>query len=124
MSDTRPRLVALPQKPDQSPEDSPAGSPGAETRTAPERIGRNPLLWILAAAFVLCALGWLSQAREARELAASLQATEIALGRAQNELRAYDQHLSRVGTQVGVVREQLDSLQLLVEEGPGDAPEP
>ncbi len=120
MSDTRPRLVALPQKPDDSPEDS----PGAEPRAAPEQSGRNPLLWILAAAFVLCALGWLSQAREARDLAASLEATEIALGRAQNELRAYDQHLSRVGAQVGAVREQLDSLEILVEAGPGDGREP
>jgi hypothetical protein len=120
MSDIRPRLVALPEKPDASPEDS----PDAESRAAPERSGRNPLLWILAAALVLCALGWLSQAREARELAASLEATETALGRAQTELRAYDQHLSRVGAQVGVVREQLDSLQILVEESPGGGREP
>lgn len=120
MSDTRPRLVALPDKPGEPP----SGPPDAEPRAEPERSGRNPLLWILAAAFVLCALGWLSQARETRELAASLEATEIALGRAQNELRAYDQHLSRVGAQVGAVREQLDSLQTLVEEGPGDGREP
>ena len=120
MSDTRPRLVALPQKPDDSPDDS----PGAEPRAAPEQSGRNPLLWILAAAFVLCALGWLSQAREARELAASLEATRTALARAHAELRAYDRHLSEVGDQVGVVREQLDSLQTLVEEGPRRDREP
>jgi len=112
--------VALPETPDEPS----ALPPGAGPRAAAERIGRNPLLWILAAAAVLCALGWITQAREARELAASLEATEIALGRAQNELRAYDRHLSRVGAQVGSVREQLDSLQALVDEGPGEGQGP
>jgi hypothetical protein len=75
-------------------------------------------------AFVLCALGWFFQAREARELAVSLEATRTALGRAQAELRAYDRHLSEVGDQVGVLREQLGSLQALVEEGPRPSQEP
>jgi hypothetical protein len=75
-------------------------------------------------AFALCALGWFFQAREARELAVSLEATRTALGRAQSELRAYDRHLSEVGDQVGVLREQLDSLQALVEEGPRQGQEP
>ena len=116
MSERHPRLVAIPEQPEVSPE--------AEPRTAPERRIRNPLLWILAGAFLLCALGWFFQAREARELAASLEATRTALGRAQAELRAYDRHLSEVGDQVGVLREQLASLQALVEEGPRDGQEP
>ena len=116
MPDQSPRLEVVSEKPEVSPD--------AEPRTAPERKGRNPLLWILAGAFLLCALGWFFQAREARELAASLEATRTALGRAQAELRAYDQHLSLVGDQVGVLREQLDSLQVLVEEGPGRSQEP
>jgi hypothetical protein len=116
MPDRQPRLVAVPEDPEVSPD--------AEQRKAPLRRGRDPLLWILAGAFVLCALGWLFQARQARELAASLEATQTALGRAQAELRAYDQHLSLVGDQVGVLREQLDSLQALVEEGPGRGQEP
>jgi uncharacterized protein HemX len=91
---------------------------------APERRSRNPLLWLLVGAFALCAVGWFFQAREARELAASLEATRTALGRAQAELRAYDRHLSEVGDQVGVLREQLDSLQALVEEGPRQVQEP
>jgi type VI protein secretion system component VasK len=108
--------VAIPEQPEVSPE--------AEPRTARERRVRNPLLWILAGAFLLCALGWFFQAREAREQAASLEATRTALGRAQAELRAYDQHLSEVGDQVGVLRGQLDALQALVEEGPRRGQEP
>jgi len=108
--------VAIPEQPEVSPE--------AEPRTAPERRIRNPLLWILAVAFLLCALGWLFQVREARQLAESLEATRIALGRAQAELRAYDQHLSEVGDQVGVLGGQLDALQTLVEEGPRRRQEP
>ena len=116
MSDTGPRLAAVPENPEVSPESGESA--------APKRKGRSLLPWILAGAFLLCALGWLFQARESRELAASLEATELALGRAQNELRAYDRHLLRVGAQVGAVREQLDSLQALVDEGPGDGQEP
>ncbi len=116
MPDARPRLVALSENSDDSPD--------ADSRTPPGRSGRGPLLWILAGAFVLCALGWFFQAQETRDLAASMEATRTALGRAQAELRAYDQHLSQVGTQLGVVREQLSSLQLLVEEGPGAVQEP
>jgi len=116
MSDRPPRLAVVSEKPEVSP--------AAERRSAPERKKRNPLIWVLAAAFVVCALGWFLQARDARELAASLEATRVALGRAQAELRAYDQHLSEVGGQVGVLREQLDSLQALVDEGPRPAQEP
>ena len=115
--------------PDQSPQlevvsEKPEVSPDAGESAAPGRRGRNPLFWILAVAFVLCALGWFFQAREARELAASLEVTRTALGRAQAELRAYDQHLSLVGDQVGLLRERLDSLQALVEEGPARSQEP
>jgi hypothetical protein len=108
----------------EKPEVSSDVSLDAERRPAPERNKSNPLTWILAAAFVLCALGWFFQAREARELTVSLEATRVALGLAQAELRAYDQHLSEVGDQVGVLREQLDSLQALVEEGPRPGQEP
>ena len=111
-----PRLAVISEKPEVSPD--------AEGSTAPERRGRNLLFWLLAGAFVLCALGWIFQAREARELAVSLEATRTALGRAQAELRAYDLHLSLVGDQVGALREQLDSLQTLVEEGPRRGQEP
>jgi len=110
MPDQNPRLEVVSEKPEVSPD--------AGEGTAPGRRGRNPLFWILAVAFVLCALGWFFQAREARELAASLEVTRTALGRAQAELRAYDRHLSEVGDQVGLLGEQLDSLQALVEEGP------
>jgi hypothetical protein len=116
MPDQSPRLEVVSEKPEVSPE--------AGESTAPGRRGRNPLFWILAVAFVLCALGWFFQAREARELAASLEATRTALGRAQAELRAYDRHLSEVGDQVGLLGEQLDSLQALVEEGPRPSQEP
>jgi hypothetical protein len=116
MPDQSPRLEVVSEKPEVSPD--------AGESTAPGRRGRNPLFWILAAAFVLCALGWFFQAREARELAASLEATRTALGRAQAELRAYDRHLSEVGDQVGLLGEQLDSLQALVEEGPRPSQEP
>jgi hypothetical protein len=116
MSDTGPRLVALHEEPEDSHETEPA------TVRDPGR--RNPLLWILAGAFVFCALGWIYQVREARELAVSLEATRTALGQAQAELRAYDEHLAQVGVQVGAIREQLDSLQALVDEGPGGTPEP
>jgi type VI protein secretion system component VasK len=116
MSDTGPRLVALREEPHDTPAD--------EARAARNRGGRSPLLWVLAGALVLCALGWIYQVREARQLAASLEATRTALGQAQAELRAYDQHLARVGAQVGAIRDQLDSLQALVDEGPGGAQEP
>ena len=116
MSERHPRLVAVPEQAEVSPE--------ADPRAAAARRIRSPLLWILAGAFLLCALGWFFQAREARELAASLEATRTALAGAQAELRAYDQHLSEVGDQVGVLREQLDSLEALVEEGPGGGQEP
>ena len=116
MPDQSPRLEVVSEKPEVSPD--------AGEGTAPGRRGRNPLFWILAVAFVLCALGWFFQAREARELAVSLAATRTALGRAQAELRAYDRHLSEVGDQVGLLGEQLDSLQALVEEGPRPSQEP
>ena len=116
MPDETPRLEVVSEKSKLSPD--------AEESAAPKRRGRNPLIWILAGALVLCALGWFFQAREARELAASLEATRIALGRAQAELRAYDSHLSEVGDQLGVLGEQLDSLQALVEEGPRPSQEP
>jgi len=116
MPDTHPRLVAVPEEPE-----VPAG---AEPGTTPERRGRRPLLWILAAALVLCALGWFFQAREARELAASLEATRTALGLAQAELWTYDRHLAEVGDQVGVLRGHLESLEALVEEGPRRSQEP
>jgi hypothetical protein len=116
MPDQSPRLEVVSEKPEVSPDDGES--------TAPGRLVRNPLFWILAVAFVLCALGWFFQAREARELAASLEATRTALGRAQAELRAYDRHLSEVGDQVGLLGEQLDSLQALVEEGPRPSQEP
>jgi uncharacterized protein HemX len=116
MSDQSPRLEAVSEKSEVSPD--------AEGSPAPARRGRNPLFWILAVAFLLCALGWFFQARQARELEASLEATRTALGSAQAELRAYDQHLSQVGDQVGVLRDQLDSLQALVEEGPRHGQEP
>ena len=116
MPDENPRLEVVSEKPEVSPD--------SEESAAPERRGRNPLFWILAVAFVLCALGWFFQAREARELAVSLEATRTALGRAQAELRAYDRHLSEVGDQVGLLGEQLDSLQALVEEGPRPSQEP
>ena len=108
--------MALREEPEDSHETEPA------TARHPGR--RSALLWILAGAFVLSALGWVHQVREARELAASLDATRTALGRAQAELRAYDQHLAQVGVQVGAIREQLDALQALVDEGPGAAQEP
>ena len=104
------------EKPEVSPES--AGS------TAPDRRRPTPLPWILAGAVVLCALGWFFQVRETRELAASLEATRTALSQAQAELRAYDRHLAEVGDQVGVLRQQLDSLQALVEEGPRHVQEP
>ena len=116
MSDSQPRLVAVSEKPEVSPD--------AGESATPKRRGRDLLPWILAGAFVLCALGWLFQARESRELAASLEVTRTALGRAQAELRAYDRHLSLVGDQVGLLRDQLDSLQALVEEGPASSQEP
>ena len=117
MSDQNPRLEVVSEKPEVSPD--------AEESTAPERRrSRNPLLWILVGALLLCALGWFFQAREARELEASLEATRTALGRAQAELRAYDRHLSLVGDQLGVLEEQLDSLQALVAEGPQRGQEP
>jgi type VI protein secretion system component VasK len=116
MSDQHPRLAAVPEEPEPSPD--------AGRRTTPGRRGGRALFWVLAAALVVSALGWLFQAREARELAASLEATRTALARAHAELRAYDRHLSEVGDQVGVVREQLDSLQTLVEEGPRRDREP
>jgi uncharacterized protein HemX len=116
MTDQNPRLEVVSEKPEVSPD--------AEESTAPERRGRNPLSWILAGALVLCALGWFFQARQARELEASLDATRTALGRAQAELRAYDQHLSKVGDQLGVLGEQLDFLQALVAEGPPHGQEP
>ena len=116
MPDEIPRLEVV--------SETPAVSPDAEQSAAPERRRRNPLFWILAGALVLCALGWFFQAREVRELEASLEATRTALGRAQAELRAYDLHLSEVGDQLGVLGEQLDSLQALVEEGPRPSQEP
>ena len=116
MPDEDPRLELVSEKPEVSPT--------AEESAAPERRGRNPLFWLLAGALVLCALGWFFQAREVRELEASLEATRTALGRAQAELRAYDQHLSEVGDQLGVLGEQLDSLQALVAEGPRHGQEP
>ncbi len=116
MSDSPPRLVAVPGEPEVSPETGESA--------APKRKGRNLLPWILAGAFLVCALGWLFQARETRELAASLEVTRTALGQAQAELRAYDQHLSLVGDQVGLLRERLDALQALVEEGPARSQEP
>ena len=116
MPDQTPRLAVVDEKPEVSPE--------AGGSTAPDRRSRGPLFWVLAGAVVLCALGWFFQVRETRELAASLEATRTALGRAQAELRAYDRHLSLVGDQVGVLQEQLDSLQALVEEGPRPSQEP
>ena len=116
MSDQHPRLAAVPEELESSPD--------AEGRTTPGRRGGRVLFWVLAAALVVSALGWFFQVRETRELAASLEATRTALGRAQAELRAYDRHLSEVGAQVGVVREQIDSLQALVEEGPRRDREP
>jgi len=116
MSDQHPRLAAVPEEPEPSPD--------AGRRTTPGRRGGRALFWVLAVALVVSALGWFFQVRETRELAASLEATRTALGRAQAELRVYDQHLSEVGDQVGVVREQIDSLQALVEEGPRRDREP
>jgi type VI protein secretion system component VasK len=116
MSDQNPRLAVVDEKAEVSPEAAPG--------TAAGRKGRSPLFWVLAGALLLCALGWLFQVRENRELAASLEATRTALGRAQAELRAYDLHLSEVGDRVGVLQEQLDSLQALVEEGPRHSQEP
>jgi len=112
-----PRLAVISEEPEVSP-------PDAGGSTAPDRRGRNALFGLLAGALVICALGWIFQAREARELAVSLEATRTALGRAQAELRAYDRHLSEVGDQIGVLQEQLDSLQALVEEGPRRGQEP
>jgi hypothetical protein len=116
VSDQNPRLAVVSEKREVSPD--------AEEGTAPERRGRNPLLWILAAAFALCAVGWFFQVRETREVRASLEATRTALGRAQAELRAYDLHLSEVGDQLGVLEAQLDALQALVAEGPRQREEP
>ena len=116
MADQRSRLSAVP--------DSPEISPDAERSGARERERTNPLFWIVAAAFALCALGWFFQAREARELAASLEVTQTALDGARAELRAYDWHLTEVGNRVGVLQEQLDALQALVEEGPRRDPAP
>lgn len=116
MPDDNPRLEVVSEKSEVSPD--------TEESAVPERRGRNPLIWILAGALLLCALGWLFQAREARELEASLEATRTALGQAQAELRAYDRHLSEVGDQLGVLGEQLDSLQALVAEGPRHGQEP
>jgi type VI protein secretion system component VasK len=116
MNDQNPRLAVVSEEAEASPD--------SRQDAAPKRRGRDPLLWILAGALVLSALGWFFQARETRELAASLEVTRNALGRAHAELRAYDRHLSEVGDQLGVLREQLDSLQALVEEGPRPAQEP
>ena len=116
MTDQNPRLAVVSGDAEVSP-DSREGA-------ASKRRGRNPLSWIMAGALVLSALGWFLQAREARELAASLEVTQSALGRAQAELRAYDQHLSEVGDQLGVLGDQLDSLQALVAEGPRHGQEP
>jgi len=109
--------------PDQSPRlavvsDKPWVSPDAGGIAAPDRRGRTPLIWLLAGGFAVCALGWLFQARETRELAASLEVTRTALGRAQAELRAYDEHLTEIHDR------QLDSLQALVEAGPRHPQEP
>jgi hypothetical protein len=110
MAEERPRLSAVP--------DVPEGSAEVEQAAGGERQRTSPLFWIFAAAFAICALGWFFQAREARELAASLEVTRIALDEARTELRAYDRHLTEVGNRVGVLQEQLDALQALVEEGP------
>jgi RecB family exonuclease len=116
MPEQPPRLAVVSERPEVSPD------PGESA--APDRGRPSPLFWILASALALCALGWLFQAREARELGASLEATRTALVRAQAELRAYDQHLSAVGDQVGVLRDQVEALEALVEEGPRRVQEP
>ena len=116
MPDQNPRLEVVSETPEVSPD--------AEKSAAPGRWSRSALIWILAGALLLCGLGWVFQAQEVRELEASLEATRTALGRAQAELRAYDQHLSVVGDQLGVLGEQLDSLQALVAEGPQHGQEP
>ena len=116
MPDQTPRLAVVDEKPEASPE--------AGGSAAPDRRSRGPLFWVLAGAIVLCALGWYFQARETRELAASLEATRTALVQAQAELRAYDRHLSEVGDRVGVLRQEIDALQALVEEGPRRDQEP
>jgi type VI protein secretion system component VasK len=116
MPDDSPRLAVVSEEAEVSPD--------AQESAAPKRWVRNPLFWILAGAALLCALGWFFQAREARELAASLEVTRTALTRAQAELRGYDQHLSLVGDQLGVLGEQLDSLEALVAEGPRPSQEP
>jgi uncharacterized protein HemX len=116
MSEQNPRLAVVSEQPEVSPH--------AGERSAPDRGRRGPLFWILAGALAVCAVGWLFQAREARELAASLEATRTALLRAQDELRAYDRHLSEVGDRVAVLRQQIDALQALIDEGPRQDEEP
>lgn len=116
MAEERPRLSAVP--------DPAEASAGPDPSASGERQRTSPLFWIFAAAFAICAMGWFFQAREARELAFSLEASRIALEDARAELRAYDRHMTEVGNRVGVLQEQLDALQALVEEGPRREPAP
>ena len=121
MSETRPRLVAVPH-----PEEGDAG-PGASAPAA----GRSEIPWrglglgALVLGLGVCALGWASSAQHGRTLEASLQATTAALLEARAELSAYDAHLGGARDQAAALigqaqalQEQLGELEAFLASGP------
>jgi len=123
MSETRPRLEVVPGE-GASPE-----TPN-EARSDAGPSGRTP--WILggllAIALLLCAGGWVVQAREAARLEQSLAASQAALadtraelGRAEGRLAAFEAHLGAARTRVDGLARQIDALGAFLSEGPGEA---
>jgi hypothetical protein len=100
----RPRLVPVPP-------DEPA--PGAAPEARPEEgtaARRTPLVWLLAAALVLAAIGFALEARRAGLLADRLAAAEARLEAAESRLGRYDAYLNAVRSRAGALRERVDAL--------------
>jgi uncharacterized protein HemX len=122
MSETRPRLEVVPG------EGASAGSPG-EAPDAGGRVRRTP--WIvgglLVIALLLCAGGWIAQARRTAHLEQSLAASQAALadtraelGRAEGRLAAFDAHLGAARDRVERLARQIGALSAFLAEGPAE----
>ena len=102
---------------------SPTGSPHPHLRPAPEpsagegERARRPLRWLpiaLAVALLVCAGGWLQQARQASRLEAELAASRAAQVAAEARVDALEGHLGSVRDRFASLRDTLqDELESL-----------
>ena len=89
MSEARPHLVAV---------DSEGSAPPAPAAPAG---GGRATLWLVAGLAVICAIGWLSSARNGQALAEELQVTQAGLEAAQARVGALEGQLQQVQERTG-----------------------